>query len=211
MAYVATGDDGYVYVSQAESNVNHYPPEDDGTWWLKTGAINAWAKVPTIYPSDPKWLPLYCQLEQIYFKSPLGIGVDLAAPAKTIYRLPCNHLRATSRDPKAGARTNMGAPTGLAYNDWLYEGDYLLTREPGPLMYRFIADIAVVAKMDAMFCEGLAARMALGTVETITSSSKKKNGIQSEYVYWIREARTVNAIEAQFEEAPEDDWLTCRV
>ncbi len=65
--------------------------------------------------------------------------------------------------------------------------------------------------MDDMFCEGLAARMALETCEQITQSNEKKKDAAAVYKYFMTEARLVNAIEAGSVETPEDDYLTCRL
>jgi hypothetical protein len=208
--FTVTGQDGYVYISTGEQNIGNNPPQDGGVHWTASGAINAWSKVPTIYPTDPTWVAIFASLTPIFFTDPIGYGVDLQSPAKALYRLPANFLREAPRDPKAGSVSVFGAPTGLMYNDWLFQGDYLVTMDTGPLMFRFIADITVVAEMDPMFGEAMAARMALGVVETITGSDSKKRTIEGEYGRWIAEARLVNGIEIGAEEPPEDDWVTCR-
>ena len=208
--FQVSAQDGYVYTSVGENNSGFEPTGDGGVHWTKTG-INAWSKLPSVFPSDRAWLPLFCSLTQFYLASPIGYGPDLQTTTRALYRLPANYLREAPRDPKAGSVSVLGAPTGLMYNDWLFQGDYLLTRDTGPLMFRFVADITVVSEMDAMLCEAMSARMALATVEPITGSGQKKNAIQGEYTKWVSEARLVNGIETGAEEPPEDDWITARL
>jgi hypothetical protein len=64
--------------------------------------------------------------------------------------------------------------------------------------------------MDAMFCEGFAARIALEVCEIITQSTEKLKNISGEYAKFMTEARTVNGIENEAEEAPRDDYLAVR-
>lgn len=208
--FTVTGQNGFIYTSTGESNLGFDPTTDGGAHWTQTG-INAWSKLPTIYASDTRWLPLYASLKQFYFTTPIGYGPDLQSSQRAIYRLPCNYLRECSQDPKAGSVSIFGAGTGLMYKDWLFQGDYLLSSDPGPLMFRFVADVTVVGAFDDMFCEGLSARMALGIVQPTTNSSQLRKDIQGEYSRWMAEARLVNGIEIGAEEAPEDDWLTCQL
>ena len=76
-----------------------------------------------------------------------------------------------------------------------------------PLCFGNVHD---VRRMDAMFCEGLACRVAIGVVESLTQSVSKKNSIAAEYKLFMSEARTVNAIEIGSEEPPLDDYIACR-
>jgi hypothetical protein len=104
----------------------------------------------------------------------------------------------------------LGAPTGLPLNDWEYEGDYLCATEPTLILYRFVADHADVRSMDRMFCEGLAARIALSVCEELTQSTEKIQNIGAQYKTFMGEARTVNGIETGPVQPPEDEFITCR-
>jgi hypothetical protein len=207
--FLVTAQDGYTYASTGENNVGFDPATDAGAHWTRIG-VNAWSRLPALYPSDRNWLPIYGSLDEFYLTSPIGYGPDLGAGQRSLYRLPWNYLRECPRDPKAGSVTMFGAGTGMNYNDWIFQGDYLITSDTGPLMFRFVADVTVVARMDDMFCEALAARMALAACEPLAASSSKKRDIANEYSRWVAEARLVNGIEIGAEEPPEDDWLACR-
>lgn len=208
--FTATGSDGYVYTSLGEGNLGFDPVTTGGVYWSTAYVVNAWSKLPTLYPSAPTWLPLYAALTPFFLTSPIGMVASASASARNLFRLPANYLREAPQDPKAGSATQWGAPTGLAYNDWLFQGDFILSRTPGPIIFRFVADVTIVTEMDAMFCEGLSASMALAACQAVTTSSKLKAEIRSEYSQAIAEARLVNGIETGSEEPPEDDWLAVR-
>jgi len=44
--------------------------------------------------------------------------------------------RVAPRDPKAGSSSFLGAPSGLEYTDWLYEGNLLISRDVARIMFR---------------------------------------------------------------------------
>jgi len=120
-------------------------------------------------------------------------------------------LRIAAQDPKAGSVSFLGAPTGAMYKDWLFEGDWLVTRDFGPILLRFVADTIDVPKMKDLFCEGLAARIGMEVCEPLTQSITKDQFLQQTYKWAISRAKTANAIEAGPEEPPEDDWVTTRM
>lgn len=77
-------------------------------------------------------------------------------------------------------------------------------------MLRFVADMVDVPRMDALFCEGLAARIGLEVCEPITQSTSKMGAIKTLYDQVMSDARTVNGIETGAEEPPVDDYIACR-
>ena len=119
-------------------------------------------------------------------------------------------LESGNEDPKAGSTSYLGAPSGLAYRDWEFEGNYIVSRDIGPIMLRFIADVVDVTTYDDMFCEGLACRLAEAVVQPLTQSSAKLQSIAAEYEKFMSEARIKNAIEVGAIEPAEDDYVTCR-
>ena len=115
------------------------------------------------------------------------------------------------QDPKAGIYSFLGAPAYNTQNDWLLEGDYLLSQCATPIIVRFIADVMSVKEMDDLFCEGLAARIAVETCEIITNSNAKQQTCNNAYNKFMGEARIVDAIETGAVEPPEDDYIVCRL
>jgi hypothetical protein len=128
-----------------------------------------------------------------------------------VFALPSNFLREAPQDPKAGSTSYLGAPTGLMYTDWEYQGNYLISRTAYPIVYRFVADVTLVPTFDDMFCEGLGALIGESTCERITQSDAKVGMCQRIYQQKITEARAVNGIETGATEPAEDDFITCRI
>lgn len=204
-----TATDGFIYTSAINGNIGFNPVGDDGSHWTATGSPAAWTKVPTIYGSSTKWLPVFASIRSLGLIWPIGAGPLSNSSNRNVYRLPAGHLRYADQNPKAGSVSSLGGPTGKSYKDWEFEGDYIITTQQA-FVYRFVADITDVTKMDDMFCEGLSARMAFETCEAITQSGSKKRDIGAAYTKFMNEARVVNAIELGPVEPDEDDYISCR-
>lgn len=203
--------DPTIYTSLQNSNTGHTPASSP-TFWTNTGVFQPWADTISGGTGSKKWLELTpIALTDFFMIYPIGTGPSSNAVTKNIYRLPAGFVRKAPLDPKAGSTSPLGAPSGLAYDDWLIENDFIVTTEARAIVLRFIADIQDVTKMDDMFCEGLAARMALETCEELTQSTGKKQAVASEYNKFINIAKKTNAIETGPIEPPEDDFLQCRV
>jgi hypothetical protein len=208
-----TASDGYVYQATTTTQGNNPANGASPGQWTNTGVLGAWTASPNLYPSDIAWAPIIgATMKNITFSYPVGAGPNFAqSGAKQIYRLPANFLRRVNPDPKAGSVSIFGAPTGRWYDDWELEGNFITTMDAGPITLRFVADIIKVRDWDDLFAEGLASRMAWSTCEKITQSTEKQSEATQTYARAMGEARAVNAIEIGAEEAPEDDWLTCRL
>lgn len=193
------------------SNTGADPTTDNGTNWFNTGILNPWTTTNLFGNANTLWLQLAVALIDLNIAYPIGAGPSQQSETRNVFRLPAGFLRKAPQDPKAGSVSFMGAPTGLMYEDWNLEGNYLVSRESYPIALRFIADISDVRQFDDMFCEGLAARLALETCEPISQSDEKKMIIQKAYDQIMGEARTVNGIETGPTEPPVDDWISCRV
>ena len=212
-----TGSNNVIYTSVTNSNLNNDPVADSGTNWSTANVLSPWTTVFTLGSGNPLWI----QIGGAQFPNGVGLSVfDIVSPLsagalthdgpRNIFRLPSGYLRKAPRDPKAGSTSYLGAESGLPYDDWLIEGDFIVSREIEPIVFRFIADVSDVRLMDAMFCEGLAARLALEVCETITQSTTKLQIIAKAYGQFMTDARTVNAIEVGAEEPPMDDYIACR-
>ncbi len=212
-----TGSDGVRYTSIAGGNVGNDPTYSPLTW-TNTGILTPWTIVFTGGTGSLKWLqiggaefPMGVGLRTLNIVYPIGAGPSSQSSTRNAFRLPANFLRKCSSDPKAGANSYLGAPTGLYYNDWLFENGYLISgMYNDPIMLRFIADTIDVRTMDDMFCEGLAARIGLEICQSVTQSTDKLKTIASVYENHMTDARLVNAIETGSEEPYVDDYLACR-
>ena len=150
-------------------------------------------------------------MRAIVMNYPIGSGPQSQTETLNVYMLPNGFLREAPQDPKAGLYSFLGAPAYNTQNDWLLEGDFLLSQCATPIIFRFIADVVNVREMDDLFCEGFACRIAVETCETITNSNAKQQTCNNSYKLFMGEARTVNAIETGPVEPPEDDYITCRL
>jgi hypothetical protein len=209
--------DGLIYSSVGSGNLNNNPATDLGVHWTNTRVLCPWTTVFSAGAGSLKWLEIggaefasgvgLTTLNIIY---PLGSGPSSQSATKNVFRLPAGFLREAPQDPKAGSTSWLGAPTNSLYNDWLFENHYLLTSCGNVIVLRFVADMQDVSRMKTMFCEGLAARIAMEVCEPLTNSTAKLGAITQAYNKVMGEARQINAIEAGSEEPPLDDWLACR-
>jgi len=211
------GSDGVIYQSLAGSNTGNDPVADAGVHWVSTGVLNPWTTVFVGGIGSLKWLqvggaefPSGVTLTTPNIVYPLGAGPASQDNTRNVYQLPSGYLKTAPQDPKAGAWSYLGAPSGLAYSDWDYEGGYIVSSSSTLIILRFVADITDVRSMGSMFCEGLAARIALSVCEPITQSRGKLNDITQIYQKFMGDARNANAIETGSVEPPVDDYLACR-
>lgn len=209
-AGTVTASDHFIYSSIAGSNVGNDPVTDGGIHWTNTNVANAWSRSPTITTRAISWQLLDATIDNLLFSYPIGAGPCSQSTTRNVYRLPSGYLREAPQDPKAGSVSYLGAPSGRQYDDWEFEGNYIVSSDVQPILFRFVADVTRVADMPDMFCEGFACSLATAICEPITQSAEKLQTIASEYKLRMSEARTRNAIETGPVEPPDDDYLTCR-
>lgn len=172
---------GVTYVSLINANQNN-SPNVSPTKWAVTGSQI---------------------LRTAAFTVPTSLGLN-------IFRFPRGFMRTAPQAPKQGSYMPLGAPAGLPYSDFDYEGNYFRTTLAGPIALRFCADIEDPGLMDPLFIDGLSARLALETCEILTQSDKKIANIGGHYNKFMSEARIVNAIETGPTEPPEDAYIALR-
>lgn len=211
-----TGSDGFKYTSLVNTNLANDPTTDAGVNWSNTGILTPWTTSFTGGSGSAKWLeiggvefPNGVALSPLQIIYPLGSGPSSQENTRNIFKLPAGYLRTAPRDPKAGSASYLGAPTNLPYTDWVYESGFIVSDQVDPIVLRFVADFVDVKKMDALFCELLAARIAMEICEPITQSSDKLKTIAALYKQ-AGSARTVDGIEAGSVEPPLDDFIACR-
>ena len=163
---------GYaVYISLFNNNKDN-PVSATGNW-LSVGGTVATLR------------PLY----------PLGSGPVQDRNSMNAFRLPNAFLKRAPSDPKGNQAPYLGAAYGTPPEDWTPESDFIVSGDPGPITLRFVADVIDVTDMDALFCVGLAKRIASETCETITSSDAKVQLNERAYKQAMSAARVSNAIE----------------
>lgn len=205
-----TGSDNYIYTSVSGGNVGNDPTTDNGANWTNTGSLTAWSNTPAIVTSSKNWRPITATLKNVTAIYPLGAGPSSQSGTRNVFRLPAGYLRAAAQNAKGALGQTLGGPTGLTYSDWVFDGEYIVSASSDLIILRFVADVTKVRAMDDMFCEGLAARVATAVCQTLTQSGSKLADIASAYNKFMGEARSINAIEAGFEDPPDDDFITVR-
>lgn len=234
----AVGSNGSVYVSLLDGNIGFDPISNPAKWSVAStltppdltmadnqnyyaGEIvyvgrRVYISKQSSNDGDPggaKWLlftgtPTLSAPNFIY---PIGAGPSGQTSTKNAYRLPNGFLRQAPKDPKQGSVNFLGGPSALPYDDWNLEGNFITTRDSGVILFRFAADISDPTLFDPMFIEGFAARLAADNCESLTQSNEKKDRAEKKYKDVMTEARIVNGIETGPTEAPEDDYLACRI
>jgi hypothetical protein len=196
------------YMSLFDLNINNTPASSPTKWttsfvggagsikWLEIGGAE--------FPMGVGLIPLSI----VY---PLGTGPASQVVTRNMFKLPAGFLRKADQNPGAGVTTWLGGPTGIMFSDWVFENGYLLASNNDVVNLRFVANVSDVSRMDPMFCEGLAARIALEVCEALTQSTAKLGAIAKIYQEWIDQAHTVNAIEQGVEQPADDDYVTCRL
>ena len=170
-----------------------------------TAYINSTAVTGTSPPNTTYWQPMTGSVATFLFNSPIGYPKN-PGTIRNIYKRPANFLRIAPLDPKVAGNVRSNVTAGMAFNDYEFEDDYILsayqgTTQTDPLVLRFVADYNDVPTMETLFCEALAARMAIELAATMTQSKEKKMAAVALYDNVVAVAKMVNAIEAGTTEA----------
>ena len=210
--------DGNLYQSLQNANEGNQPigstfnPNTPATnFWMATGKKNAWTSAFVGSTSNLAWQAINATLTDLNIVYPIGSGPATQTFTRNVFQLPNGYLRKAPQDPKAGSTNYLGFPSGRIYDDWEFEGNYIVSRQPYPIVLRFVADVTQVSTFDDMFCEGLGARIGIEIVEALTQAAGKKAGIEQDYKHFMEEAGVVNGIETGATEPAIDDWIACRV
>jgi hypothetical protein len=160
------------------------------------------------------WLRVNGTMTPLSILYPLGAGPAFDTQSANLYRLPRGYLRQAPTDPKAAANTFLGTGRGGLHEDWVFEGDYIVSNMRGPMMMRYVADMVDVPDMDATFCEMLSARLAEEVGPLIIQDAGLLSPLlanaRSHYERERKDATAVNSIEIGPIDLEVDSYLTCR-
>ena len=194
------------YKSLVDLNLNQIPLSSPSAWtstfvggtgslkWLEVGGAEFPSGVSLVTPNI------------VY---PLGTGPSSQSFSQNIYKLPAGFLRLAPQYPKVPVAM-LGGPSGNTYNDWQIENGYIVSSDVGPIRLRFVADFTDVARMNAMFCEGLGARVGIEVCQPINQSDARLQTIVGIYKQWMGDARKANEIEESYQDPPDDPFITVR-
>lgn len=227
---------GSVQTGQPNNWQQYFGPVVADVWAAQTGT-NAYNAGDVVYKAgrtyyictangttsaDPAlgapWVALLAGTDQpLPLLQPAGPGLTVAPPGtpnpasggrnRTMFPLPYGYLRVLDPDPRIEGLDSKTTTAALGYKDWRFEGGYIITNDAGPLLLRFIADVSDVSAMDALFCEGLGARVGYEICERVTGSNIKKQAIGLAYAKFMQDARLVNQLEVGNSEQMEEEQV----
>lgn len=209
--------DGFIYTSVGNGNSGHDPTTDGGLNWTPTNTLNPWTTVFTGGSGSDKWLliggtefPMGVAITTMNIVYPAGAGPSSQSLSRNVFLKPAGYLRLAPQNPKPGINW-LGGPSGNGFKDWLMEGEYIISGEAGPIPLRFVADFTDVARMDALFCEGVAAGIAFAICDTITQSNAQIQIVAKIFKQWESDAAIADGVESGYADTPEDDLITVRL
>lgn len=164
----------------------------------------------TDIPPTPNWIAVNGTFVTLRILYPIGSGPLSVTTSLNAFRLPVGFLRQAPEDPKAGVGVWLGTMRGNTRKDWIFEGNYIVSATTGPIMLRYVANVADVGSMHPMFCEMLAVDMAFMLCDSFTQSNEKKVQLRRDAHDIAREARSVNAILIGPTDPDLDDYLRAR-
>lgn len=210
------GSDGIIYTSTTNGNAGNDPTLDGGVHWSSAGVFNPWTRVFIGGTGSDKWLqiggaefPMGVALTTLNLVYPYGAGPSSQPVSRNAFLKPAGYLRLAPQNPKHGV-ARLGGPSGVIFDDWLMEGEFIVSGFVGVITLRFVADITDVSKMETLFCEGLAAAIAFACSDVITQDKGQTQIVAKTYDEWKRLASTFDGIEDGFVDLPDDDWVTVR-
>lgn len=160
-----------------------------------------------VQTSPNQWSGIGTHIDQApFFPVAAGPGVTLASKTRNLFPLPNGFLRAREPDPKVAATETPATSAGLRAQDLQFEDNYIVSALAGPIPFRFVADVTDATRMDEMFCEGLALRLALSICEALTQSHTKLADIVQLYKLFIADAGRVNWLEIGSTEPNDEEY-----
>lgn len=165
-------------------------------------------------PPSTRWVEVDGTADPLQILYPIGAGPPSDTTTSNVYRLPHGFLRQAPSDPKGAANPFLGALGGNAREDWVFEGNYIVSGCTGPLLLRYVADFVDVIAMAPTFCEMVAAKMAqelaprLAPPELLGALAQ---GCRAAYRAARQTAVGLNAIETGPIDLDLSDYLACRV
>ncbi len=227
------------YVSLIDTNLNNSPATSPTDWIVWTtggrgqgsyGQTATHSPVPLTYPgyavyrsvynsnadnpvnATANWVNVGGTVVPLALVWPVSSGPVSEKVTMNAFRLPNGFLKRAPTDPKGGMTAYLGAASGSNPEDWVIEGDYIVTGDAGPIMLRFVANALDVPDMHPMFCEALATSLANEVGSTLIQEKKPVTlaKIERNYRRKINEARAVNAIEVGPVTPVENRYVTVR-
>jgi hypothetical protein len=193
--------------SQKDLNLGIIPGSDPTSWVLISDTGQ------TDYQTGTKWLRLDSTLRGLGIVYPLGVGPVTDTQTRNIYRLPNGYLRHAPDQVNPNEIMRVMGVVSAAPSDAQFENGYMVTSEVKTVMIRFVADMTDVTQMDNLFCEGLAARIALDVGPVILPKEERTSTLMRvarRYKDVIADARAVDAVERGASAQPQSQYVSVR-
>jgi len=162
-------------------------------------------------PPSSNWLAVNGTVATLQLLYPIGAGPASDPTTSNVFRLPRGFLRQAPSQPKGAANPYLGAGKGNWREDWVLEGQYLVSASPGPVLMRYVADFVDVTQMEPTFCEMLAARLALEVGPRLPGAAEDYNRLRRHYRDTRLEAIGLNLIETGPIDFDLSDYLAVRL
>lgn len=165
-------------------------------------------------PPTANWLAVNGTTAALQILYPISTGPRSDQSTMNVCRLPHGYLRRAPTDPKSGQYHVVGVGLAPVTEDWIFEGNFIVTRDINPVLLRFVANMVDVPDMDPMFCEALSAKIALEVAPVVAEAEYVTAAIRdarTRYKQLISDAGIVNGIEQGSTSPPVDDWIMVRL
>jgi hypothetical protein len=100
---------------------------------------------------------------------------------------------------------------GRETQEYMIEGNLILTNIAAPLKLRYIARVEDPNQWDVNFREAFASRLAMEICEDLTQSETKFQRAASDYKRAITQAIRTNSIEKPPSTPPDNTWIISRI
>lgn len=126
------------------------------------------------------------------------------------YALPADFLRLDMINDQY-APVVMDNYIGRETQEFMIEGNLILTNIAAPLKLRYIARVEDPNQWDVNFREAFASRLAMEICEDLTQSETKFQRAASDYKRAITQAIRTNSIEKPPSTPPDNTWIVSRI
>lgn len=181
------------------------------------GFEGSWTLVSSTRQSDfrtgQNWLQLDAGFQSLNLIYPVGTGPSTQSTTRNVYRLPNGYLKHAPDIQNPNQIMRVMGVVAQAPSDAQFENGYMVTSEVQAIMLRFVADMTDVTLMDNLFCEGLAARIALDVGPTIVPKEERMQAfarVAKRYRDVISDARANDAIERGASAQPQSQYVSVR-
>ncbi|HXC76793.1 MAG TPA: hypothetical protein VNU19_07065 [Candidatus Acidoferrum sp.] len=129
---------------------------------------------------------------------------------RNIFGYPTGYIRPANQDPRTQGSLYQRTSGGIQYSDFDFVQAGIIT-EASSVGFWYVQDTSTVTIFDPMFCEAVAAQLAMAAVPVLTQSPQKLQQIEPIYQGILQRAIAVDAIEVGNMEPVGDKLRTERV